>query len=180
METNNTAEEIAGLALAVIDFEARKRETMPKKTICAKCVHFVDTQSNPMAPGVWYNLRCAAPKVQSGAAACPQTGKVGYLRYNDLGGAYLDETPMPYCRDINPDGKCGFFSVSATVWRAPERPRPVPASKAVAKRGSPWAELCWATGRFWRHELRGLSIGLVNLRLLARRSRLRVLNWSRS
>lgn len=147
-DKERTAGELEGLSLAVADFETRRRESEPK--ICGNCIHFNDINSNPAAPGIWYSLKCAAPDVQAAEGINPQTGDRGYLRHNDLGGAYFDDDPRPYCRDINPDGKCDLFSRSESPWRMPPGPKPPSDGAAILVRPSAWTELRWALARFWR------------------------------
>lgn len=76
-------------------------------TICVKCRHHRDTQSNPTAD-VWYNHVCTQPDLRRTPEQDPVTGKTGFSHKNDLGQIVTTDQPYPYCRKVN-HGNCPHF-----------------------------------------------------------------------
>jgi hypothetical protein len=73
---------------------------------CIKCIHFYNKSDGTNL--IWYNLYCKAPVIQRPKAKDPVTGQTGYKTKNSLGDEYYDDTPSPFCRDIN-QGNCPYF-----------------------------------------------------------------------
>lgn len=76
--------------------------------ICKNCkFHRASEQNTPRAD-VWYNHACAA--VEREPVTDCVTGKKGFLGRNDLGTMYVTSLRFEYCRDINKNGNCEYYS----------------------------------------------------------------------
>lgn len=85
---------------------------MKCQTICVNCTH----HNGVSRKQTWYDHFCHHPEVRLVADIDPVTGKEGYAKTNDLGNAYLTDSPYPYCRDIN-RGNCPHFESNVSVAR---------------------------------------------------------------
>jgi hypothetical protein len=85
------------------------------RTICANCRHLHAKQDGPRT-GIWYNMLCRAPAVQTEPSRDPVSGKIGYRRKNDLGGGCYDDQPSPFCRDVN-HGNCEHYARKGVLAR---------------------------------------------------------------
>lgn len=75
-------------------------------TVCTKCAHFQNLDPGSDRRHVWYNHVCRASPLPK--RVDPYDGKVKSFGVNDLGGKYVSEHGLRYCRDVN-DGKCPKF-----------------------------------------------------------------------
>jgi len=72
--------------------------------ICVECRHH---RGDRAGDALWHDHRCGATTLKP--MQDPVTGQHGYSAKNDLGSVYMTDERHPYCRDINPKGKCGLF-----------------------------------------------------------------------
>ena len=85
---------------------------MKCQTICVDCVH----HNGATMEEAWYAHYCQSLEVRLVADIDPVTGVKGYAKRNDLGTAYLTDTPYPFCRDVN-RGNCPHYESKVSVIR---------------------------------------------------------------
>ncbi len=74
--------------------------------ICRDCkFHQVNPDGNHLLPGEWYDQWCSHPMGRREKTIDPVTGKLVY----DIGGYGFGNEAFPFCRDINPEGKCELY-----------------------------------------------------------------------
>jgi len=73
--------------------ESIRTEVVTAGTVCVQCKHRYIDEDGPHGPDMWYNNYCMAADPTKGTDWT--TGRVTLDR--------------PYCRDINPEGKCVLF-----------------------------------------------------------------------
>jgi hypothetical protein len=84
--------------------ESKKKIKYPDDLrICANCRHRCFRGS------IWHEQFCGHEDVQFVAAIDPVTGEEGYSPEGCQVSTLLNEHPMPFCRDVNRDGKCRLF-----------------------------------------------------------------------
>jgi hypothetical protein len=81
---------------------------MSDPTICKNCKFHRAIYQNTACADAWYNHTCAA--VEREPAVDYVTGARGFLARNDLGTVYVTDREFEYCRDINTNGNCEYYS----------------------------------------------------------------------
>jgi hypothetical protein len=101
--------------------------------ICAKCKFHRGKEARTPRALMWYNHLCGHLGVRKVKGVDPVTGKTSYRSRNSLGDVLRDDNPMPYCRSVNPEGKCELFVVCLRGWLDSN----TPSDKPFLRKGKP-------------------------------------------
>ncbi len=75
--------------------------------ICMNCKHLINKSDH--AEPIWYDLYCSHTSVKRVPAVDCVSGAKGFASENDLDVSYVHDSPYPFARDINTNGRCKLY-----------------------------------------------------------------------